>query len=420
MGVPIIVKIFISLMAILTVNRLSRNLPLAIVSATLILALWSGHSPQGIVIIAWERFFSKDNGFLLLVVTLVIWLSSLMDKTRIMRDLVTNIRFLLPPKMALAALPAVIGLLPMPGGALFSAPLVDDVDEKKELTPLEKTRINYWFRHIWEYTWPLFPGMILAADIAGLEIWQIFIVGIPLAGAMALAGYFFILRGVHISPSEGRRGEHHILKLLSPILIVIAVYAVIMVFFPAIHRISKYLPMVVGIFVAILTLALQRPVPAADWMKIIFSRRLLNMVFIVVLIRIYGAFIEARLPGGTLLMEQMRTELHQMGIPILLLMIIITFLSGFTTGISVGFVGAAFPIIFNLIGPDPTMWQLLGGLALAYPFGFSGTMLSPIHVCLIVTCEYFGSSLEKSIISLIPPSLVMMGVSLLISQLLLF
>ncbi len=420
MGVPIIVKILISLMAILAVNRISKNLPLAIVSATLILALWSGHSPQSIASITWERFYSKDNAFLLLVVTLVIWLSSLMDKTRIMRDLVTNIRFLLPPKMALAALPAVIGLLPMPGGALFSAPLVDDVDEKNELTPLEKTRINYWFRHIWEYTWPLFPGMILAADIAGLDIWQIFIVGIPLAGTMALAGYFFILRGVHISPSSVSRGEQHILKLLSPILIVIMVYAVIMVFFPVIHEFSKYLPMVLGIFVSTAVLAVLRPVSAAEWIKIIFSKRLFNMVIIVVLIRIYGAFIEARLPGGTLLMEQMRAELHQMGIPILLLMIIITFLSGFTTGISVGFVGAAFPIIFNLIGPDPTMWQLLGALALAYPFGFSGTMLSPIHVCLIVTCEYFGSSLEKSIISLIPPSLVMMGAALLISQLLLF
>ena len=206
---------------------------------------------------------------------------------------------------------------------------------------------------------------------------------------------------------------------MSPVIIVVSTYAVITIGFPYIHDISKYLPMVFGLAFSILALAVWRPLPVRDWKSIIFSKRLFNMLIIVVLIRIYGAFIEARLPGGTLLMEQMRMELNTIGIPVLLLMMIIPFISGFTTGISVGFVGASFPIVFSLIGQDPTMWQLLGGLAIAYPFGFSGTMLSPVHVCLIVTNEHYGSNLERSIVSMIPPSLMVMGVSLVISQILL-
>jgi hypothetical protein len=419
MSVPIIIKILLSLLTILAVNKAVKNLPVSLIAGSLLLAFWSGHSIPAIAEIAWRRFFSLDNGLLVLVIALVIWLSSLMDKTRLMQDLVSNIRSLLSPRMAIAALPAVIGLLPMPGGALFSAPLVEDVDEKKELPALEKTRVNYWFRHVWEYTWPLYPGMILAADISGLEIWQIFIVGIPMVVTMITAGYIFILRRVELSPAEKGASEHHILELLSPVIIVVLTYAAVTIFLPSLHEISKYLPMAIGLILATAYLGLRRPVAGEDWKEILLSRRALNMVIIVVLVRIYGAFIEARLPGGALLMEQMRQELHSMGIPVLLLMMFIPFLSGFTTGVSVGFVGASFPIIFSLIGKDPTMWQLLGGLVIGYPFGFSGTMLSPVHVCLIVTNEFFGSRLGPTLVSLIPPSLVVMGVSLILSQILL-
>ncbi len=419
MSAPIIVKILLSLLTILAVSKLLKNLPLALLSGTALIAIWSGHTAGAMLDIAWARFFSLDNGLLVLVVALVIWLSSLMDKTGLMRDLVANIRSLLSPRLAIAALPAVIGLLPMPGGALFSAPLVADVDEKNELSPLSKTRINYWFRHIWEYTWPLYPGMILAADISGLEIWQIFIVGIPMVAASITGGYIFILRGVSLSPAEENSSEHHLLKLLSPVLIVIATYALITIFLPALHEISKYLPMAIGLSLAHIFLASQRPIACAQWVEIFTGKRAFNMVLIIVLVRIYGAFIEARLPGGSMMMEQMRIELHHMGIPILLLMMIIPFISGFTTGISVGFVGASFPIVFSLLGADPSMWQLLGGLAIGYAFGFSGTMLSPVHVCLIVTNEYFGSSLTRTLLSLIPPSLLVMGMALVLSRILL-
>ncbi|MFO7848932.1 MAG: DUF401 family protein [Spirochaetia bacterium] len=419
MDIPIIVKILVSLIMILTVNRLTKNLPLAILFATLLLGIWSGHSASAMADIAWGRFFSLDNGLLIVIITLVIWLSTLMDKTKMMRDLVANIRYRLSPRMSMAVLPAVIGLLPMPGGALFSAPLVGDVDEKNELPPLEKTRVNYWFRHIWEFAWPLYPGVILASDISGLDIWQIVIIGIPMVLIYILSGYIFILRKVKLSPVERIASEHHILKLVSPIIIVIVTYAAGTLFFPELHNLSKYFPMAIGLSLAIIVLGFQRPISGTEWKKVILNKKTFNMVLIIVIIRIYGAFIEARLPGGTLLMEQMRQELQLFGIPILLLMMIIPFISGFTTGVSVGFVGASFPIIFSLIGSDPTMWQLLGGFAMGYGFGFSGTMLSPVHVCLIVTNQHFGSRLGESIVSMIPPALFFMGFALILSQFLL-
>ena len=419
MSVPIIVKILVSLALILVGNKLFHNLSAAVALGTLVLALWSGHGPAEIAGIAADRFFSLDNGLLLMVVILVIWLSSQMDKTGIMRDLVGSLRAFLSPRSSMAVLPAVIGLLPMPGGALFSAPLVDDCDEKEEVPALLKSQINYWFRHVWELTWPLYPGVILATDIAGLQVWHVFLVGIPMMATSIGAGYFFILRKARIGAGHTTPSQHRFLHLMLPIFTVIGVYIFIMIFFPAVSEVSNYLPMLIGIAAAILAVQFKRPLDWAEWKDIFFSRRALNMGIIVALIRIYGAFIETRLPGGTMLMEQMRMELNTLGIPLILLLMLMPFVSGLTTGISVGFVGASLPIAFSLLSPDAGLAERLGTLMLTYPFGFIGVMLSPVHVCFIVTSEHFKTSLVKSMGRLLAPSAVVLAVSFAIGLLLL-
>ena len=142
------------------------------------------------------------------------------------------------------------------------------------------------------------------------------------------------------------------------------------------------------------------------------------MVIIVILVRIYGAFIESKLPGGTLLMEQMRMELNNFGIPLTLLMLIIPFVSGLTTGVSVGFVGASMPIVVSLLGSSPDLFQLLSTVILAFTLGFMGVMLSPVHVCLIVTNEYFKTNLVKSLTAIIPPAIVLMLISVIYAAIL--
>ena len=72
------------------------------------------------------------------------------------RGLITNIR------INLIIFPALIGLLPMPGGAIFSAPMVKDLGRKSGFSGDKLSFVNYWFRHIWEYCWPLYPGVLLA------------------------------------------------------------------------------------------------------------------------------------------------------------------------------------------------------------------------------------------------------------------
>lgn len=395
-----------------------KKLWLSILAGTIILAFWLEHSFANMGRIALEHCTTENTLFLIITIFQVIWLSSQMSKTGHMKKLVSNIQRRVSQRTALAILPAVIGLLPMPGGAIFSAPMVNDLDQRQLMEPLLKTKINYWFRHVWEYWWPLYPGVLLAVEITGLPVITFMLIQLPLSLISILAGYLFLLRKVKKTPSSrvqiGKASNRELFMLLLPIIIIILSYVFFNLLFPMITQISKYLPMIIGIILAQLTLQIQKPLKWEDWRGIIISKNTLMLVLLVVLVMIYGGFIEAKLPDGTTLMFHMRQEMNQLGIPMFFVIILIPFISGMTTGIAVGFVGASMPIVMNLIGDHSNSGWVLSHIVLAYGSGYMGMILSPVHVCLIVTNEYFKTKIPDSIIRLTKPaSLVILGIILL-------
>jgi hypothetical protein len=414
LSVPVLVKVLVALSLILLVSRFCKNLLVPISVATLVLAFWSGHSVSATASIAWERFWSINNLCLMCVVFQVIWLSSQMASTGVMRDLVDAVRARVSQRMSMAVLPAVIGLLPMPGGALFSAPLVDSCDVNGDVSPALKARTNHWFRHVWEYWWPLYPGVLLAMDITRLDVWQFSALQIPLTVGAVIAGWFFLLRKL---PSTAREatgdaaGPPPLFRLVLPIVVVVTVYAAVRLGDAAVRgvwqdlpRLNRYLPMILGLVGATLVLQRQRPLPWKEWRGILFSRRAGSLAAIVAMVRIYGAFIEARLPNGELLVDQMRLEMTDWGIPLIGIVMVLPLVSGLATGLSIGFVGASFPIVVNLLGPSPELGTFLSTIVLAFGFGYMGMLISPVHVCLIVGCEHFKTPLLHSVAALAKPA----------------
>jgi len=67
------------------------------------------------------------------------------------------------------------------------------------------------------------------------------------------------------------------------------------------------------------------------------------------------------------------------------------FLIGFLTGVNQAYVAIAFPLLAPIIGlgrPDMVL------LIFAYVSGFVGILLSPAHLCLALTAEYFQADLK--------------------------
>ncbi len=412
---PVLVKVLVTLGLILLANRLLRELLTSVLIGTILLGLWFGHGFPAIGAIAWRRFSETDNLLLMAVLLQVVWLSSLMAESGVMSDLVEAVRRRVPHRLAVAVLPAVIGFLPMPGGALFSAPMVDSCDPERRLSALLKTQANHWFRHIWEYWWPLYPGVILALELTRLDIWRFIVVQLPVTAAAIGIGYLLLLRRIplEVSPkteADPPPGEARFLGLVAPILAVIGSYVLLLVALPGLQRLSRYIPMAAGLCLALAVLQVQRRLPLRAWIKAVVSWRALQIVLLVVVVRIYAAVIESPLPGGLLPVALLRQELAQSGIPETLLLAFLPFVCGFTMGSTVGMVGASFPLALSLLGPQPALGRLLATTVLAYGFGYMGELLSPVHVCLVLGAQYFQTRLLRSLLSLVPAVLLVLAV----------
>ena len=88
-------------------------------------------------------------------------------------------------------------------------------------------------------------------------------------------------------------------------------------------------------------------------------------------------------------------ELSIARVPVELIIAFLPFLAGLVTGIAIGFAGTAFPIVVGFISTGNIGIQPMAALVLAFSMGYAGMMLSPVHLCFLLTVDYFSASFIK-------------------------
>ena len=142
----------------------------------------------------WDGVKAAETWELLIILISVSFLGSLLKESGRALSLTDAVESLLRSKRAsMVILPALIGLLPMPGGALLSAPLIDEVGNRTDIEPTRLAAINYWFRHMLEYVWPLYLGIILASSILEIKVGKIISAQWPMSVGMLIGGILFLL-----------------------------------------------------------------------------------------------------------------------------------------------------------------------------------------------------------------------------------
>jgi integral membrane protein (TIGR00529 family) len=422
---PAYIKVLGVLAGILLTNRFGLSLGFAILLFSVVLSVWSGTGIQGLRSHI-ASFENPENYLLPLVILHLLFFTEALDQTGRMERTVTALKiWLKSKKMLLAGLPALVGLLPMPAGALFSAPMVASVDTQEELDASHKAAINYWFRHIWEYWWPLYPGVLLAITYSGLSAPLFYLIQIPFTIIAAAAGYFFILRKIKRTadddPNSGILEYDAVLAALGPIglLVVLSVIgSTVLISFGVSGSLSSLLAMLVGLVLSIAMTFFRHTfawVPSLAFFK---KQNTWLMIILVIGIQTFSVVLKSPLDAAeTTLVTLMRDEFINIGIPILAVIMLIPFISGMVTGTAFGFVGASFPIVFALVGGHPTLGILAATTSCAYAFGYMGMIISPIHSCYVVTCEYFATPITGTYRYIAGPCAIILLTSLLISGL---
>lgn len=287
-------------------------------------------------------------------------------------------------RVTLAVMPAFLGLLPSLGGARFSAPIVEEASKGLGLTNDHQAAINFWFRHIFEFSSPIIPGMIMACNIAGVAYSEFIMHLCWLTVLMFSVGWFVLIRPIKTdsikenagSQAADEQGWQDLWLSLSPVVLTF----VLVVFFNMNASVGMGV-VTAGLFLVLhftkREVSLKDVVVGAIDMKMFF-----NVLCILYFIQILTV---------TQVLQEIVTAFQSSPLPVPVIIACVSFIIGVLTGMSQGHVAIIMPIIAAM----QTGSLNLAGVAMA--FGVAGQMLTPTHMCLVVTVDYFKANFFKTL-----------------------
>jgi integral membrane protein (TIGR00529 family) len=335
---------------------------------------------------------------LIFILFIIMMIENTMRTTGMIRKAVENLKELVGSnRLSAAMLPSMLGLLPSPGGARFSCPMVEEsLGENSDGET--KAYVNYWFRHIWLDGFILYPGVILAAELLNASVLTMFLYILPFmiitAIVGAVTGVMHINRVIIKRTRSVSEALINFLKGLLPVLILIGIY-IIFLYVPVPFLRSYSLEIsstivVIGLFIY-KRYTLARIVETA---KQAFPVKLVIIVIGVMI------FKEVLLESG--IMNGLPDTIAKYGISPVALFLILPFIGAVTSGITVSYVSMTFPILITL-GLGTNLWYA----AMAYVAGSIGNAITPLHLCAVMSADFFKVPLNRLLVRVAKAEIVL-------------
>jgi hypothetical protein len=341
----------------------------------------------------------------------VMLLSELYRETGLIKRLSKSISKLINnPKTVLTVLPAVIGLLPVGGGALMSAPLVDSEADKLKMTTTKKAYANLWFRHTIFPVYPLSPVIIATALLTQVSVASIIIRQIPVVIMMVIVGYVISFK--KIAPWKKDETYNHaqrnaylkeFLVSFFPILttIVIAITLVLTGTGSLLGGFDVPIAILTGlvIFVAITRLRIS-----------VFARPFRSWGIWGITAAAYGAFLLRNVMTTAGISQVFSSIVINGSVDIVLFTVICSAALGFLTGSPQAGVAVSVSIL-SALSPLPLTAKVTG---LVFMSAYLGYIVAPTHLCFTFTAAYFKCSLGRMYRYVLPSFLLTFPVALLV------
>jgi len=373
--------------AIVVLLRLGLSLGVSIALVAIGLGLYTGSLGVGVL-----GALAEESSLILLSSTLAIAvLAELYRLSGSVRSLGMGLSAALKdPRLGMGLVPAVVGLMPVAGGALLSAPLVEALGVSAGLSGELMAYINVWFRHLLIYSYPLSQVLIVLSQLSGYSVTTIALATLPISLLMVLVGLPALARvrravvDLGVDPREG-------LKLSTPI-------AVALVTLVALGPLLGNWAVPIGASAAVVVLVATRRC-SKDLPKALTSTRVLDIVLAVVAVIVLREVIAGSWVSEDL--QQVVASLGGAGVALAALSAVVSIATGsIITGLFL-----TLPILTSLGASS------MGDVLLIYTYSFLGYVASPTHLCLIYTARYFNSELTKVYRYLLPSVATVLAVS---------
>lgn len=336
---------------------------------------------------------------LALAVALISFLCSVMSTAGLMDQMTGSLNSLIRnTKLSLVVVPALMGGMPMAGGAAMSAPLVESLGEVLKIGKSTLAAINLTFRHAFYLIMPFRPQMILAASMAGVSVTSLALVNVPAVLVWVVVAYFWLFRNSASdgeSSSWGNRKEALAQFLLSGSPIIL----------PLVLLIAGGMSLPLALFlgaVASVYLAMREGKMGwswTDWMGRVDRPLVLSMV---------GIMVFRNVTTEVAIIRQWLFYLVDMGIPLWVTAATMAGVLGYLTGVIHTPMAIVFPVVMPLVDSQVA----LAYAALIYVFSFVFYFFSPLHLCQILTIQMVGAKLGQVYREYIPILIPVVAVAL--------
>jgi len=394
---PDLLKISVVFLLILLLLRKKFNIGLMMLAASVALFFLYRMPLPSIIRTCEHAVLNGVTIKLILALSFIRMLEQVLREHDVLSRMMASVKALFKNrKVVTISMPLLIGLMPSIGGAYFSAPMVAETTRDVTMSPEEKGFINYWFRHPWECILPLYPGILLAAAVSKAELHALIAANMTYAFIMVVTGFLFAMRGLGGAIKTEETFPKKDLWSFAPIFAVL-------------------------LLVSFFHIELHYALTAVVLFLFVFYRYSLKSVFsslrhgfsIDVIVLIFGVMVFKEAMENSGAVGNLSRFFVQQGIPALPILFLLPFMTGMLTGITVGFVGSTFPLIMSIAGNAS-----VSTISFAFAAGFLGVLLSPVHICLILTREYFKADIW-GIYKLMIPGCIIIFIAAIVQYLLL-
>jgi integral membrane protein (TIGR00529 family) len=333
---------------------------------------------------------------LAILLTIIYILARCMQETGAINKMIKSLGSIFYKGGILGLIPAVYGLMPVPGGALFSAPLIDKEGKKFKLQQNQKNFLNVWFRHIWFPIYPVSSAMLLiiGSDFANINIYEIIIADIPAFIAFIIIGLIYLKFYINRIPKLKKipKKEYSGLLYLLPPIIPIIIYLLIVIIFEFIgikniKDIQRSI-FIIGVILSIVTLYFLIDINYRKYFNIIQNSISFNLAFAIIGIMIFRQMIETS--NANKIIASLIGELPFHAIFIIIL---IPLIMGLITGYNFG----AIALSYFLVEPFfyYTNLNIVGIVSIIFISSLVGYLISPIHLCNVVSSDYLKTDTTR-------------------------
>ena len=379
------------LLAVITISFsmiFKLNIGLSLILGSIVLGLFS-LSLLDLLQTILDASISPSTLEMIMTIISITFLNVTYQRTGKAQELAENLGKMIPSKILVAIIPAMFGILPVTGGALFSAPLVDSEGDKIGIGKVRKVFLNMWFRHIPHLVYPLETALIIASHLTGVRLSLIIAYQIPVFIVGLSFGYLMGLRDLKKQGAlviEWKYFRRFLLSFL-PILVTLALTALL--------NVKLYIAVFMGI---ILLFFMTR---SKEFAFVSSLKTLSNMALIGFGVMIFRQTSQA---SGVWDVVVNLVQANALWPPILLVSLPI--LIGFTLGESSPSITVSLSMLLTMYKLTPPE------VCLIYTCMYFGHLISPLHLCFSVTSEYFKTETWQAYKQLIPATIATLMVDI--------